>query len=348
MASRVSGKIKLTSVNELLCVPETAGTVEIELGLIHEFKNHPFKVVDDEKMEELVESIREQGILTPVLVRPEAKGGYEMISGHRRMHAAGIVGLKKIPAIVQDYTDDEATIAMVNANMQREEILPSERAFAFKMKMDALRHQGACRHDVDRTKEVTCRHDVDRSEDNACRHDVDRLEGDACRHDVDRLGDGTYRHDVDRLDVLERKSSTIVGKGSGLTGRTVQRYIRLTELIPELLEMVDNKRLSLVNGVEISYFSEDIQRWIYEYIKDNGSIRPEQIAALKEQTNLDNLTQFSIIAIMNGALKKKAPTKKVSFTEKKLNKYFPEDFSASKRERIIINLLEKWKEEQGE
>lgn len=140
MASRVGEKIKLTSIDELLCVPETNGTIEIELGLISAFENHPFRVVDDEKMEELVESIRQQGILSPVLVRPDDEGGYEMISGHRRLHAATIVGLKKIPAIVKELTDDEAIIAMVNANPQREEILPSERGFSLKMKMDAMRH----------------------------------------------------------------------------------------------------------------------------------------------------------------------------------------------------------------
>ena len=135
MASRVGDKIKLTSIDELLCVPETNGTTEIDLGLISAFENHPFRVVDDEKMEELVESIRQQGILSPVLVRPDDEGGYEMISGHRRLHAAKIVGLKKIPAIVRELTDDEAIIAMVNANLQREEILPSERGFSLKMKM---------------------------------------------------------------------------------------------------------------------------------------------------------------------------------------------------------------------
>lgn len=298
MASRVGDKIKLTSIDELLCVPETNGTTEIELGLISAFENHPFRVVDDEKMEELVESIRQQGILLPVLVRPDDEGGYEMISGHRRLHAAKIVGLKKIPAIVRELTDDEAIIAMVNANLQREEILPSERGFSLKMKMDAMRHQGAC------------------------------------------------RHDVAKLSPLERKTATIVGEGSGLTGRSVQRYIRLTELIPELLDMVDTKRLSLVNGVDISYFDKDVQKWLYEYIRDNGNLKAEQMAALKEQKNLENMTQYTLIAILNDALPKKSAVKKVSFSEKKLSKYFPADYPASKCERIITELLEKWKEEQ--
>ncbi len=297
MANRVGAKIKLTSVDELLCVPETSGTTEIELGLISAFENHPFRVIDDEKMDDLVESIRQQGILSPVLVRSDDEGGYEMISGHRRLHAASIVGLKKIPAIIMELTDDEAIIAMVNANLQREEILPSERGFSLKMKMDAMRHQGTC------------------------------------------------RHDVDKLSPLERKTATIVGEGSGLTGRSVQRYIRLTELIPELLDMVDSKRLSLVNGVEISYFDKEAQKYICEYIKDNGSIKPEQIAALKEQKNLENMTQYTIITIMNDALPKKKAAKKVSFSEKRLMKYFPEDYPASKCERIITELLEKWKVE---
>lgn len=298
MASRVGEKIKLTSIDELLCVPETNGTIEIELGLISAFENHPFRVVDDEKMEELVESIRQQGILSPVLVRPDDEGGYEMISGHRRLRAATIVGLKKIPAIVKELTDDEAIIAMVNANLQREEILPSERGFSLKMKMDAMRHQGSC------------------------------------------------RHDVAKLSVVERKTATIVGEGSGLTGRSVQRYIRLTELIPELLDMVDTKRLSLVNGVDISYFDKDVQKWLYEYIKDNGNLKPEQIVALKEQRNLKNMTQYTVIAILNDALPKKSAIKKVSFSEKKLSKYFPAYYPASKCERIITELLEKWKLEQ--
>lgn len=135
MAGRVAGKIKLQSVDELLGVPEIAGTQEIEIGRIHSFPNHPFKVLDDDKMESLVDSIRENGILNPVIVRPDQTGDYEMISGHRRLHAAGIVGLVKISAIVKEMTDDEAIIKMVDANIQREEILPSERAWSLKMKI---------------------------------------------------------------------------------------------------------------------------------------------------------------------------------------------------------------------
>lgn len=297
MANRFGDKIKLTSIDELLCVPEIVGTVELELGLISEFANHPFRVVDDEKMDELVESIRQQGILSPVLVRPVENGRYEMISGHRRLHAASIVGLKKIPAIVRELNDDEAVIAMVNANLQREEILPSERGFSLKMKMDAMRHQGTC------------------------------------------------RHDVDKLSVVERKTATIVGEGSGLTGRSVQRYIRLTELIPELLSMVDEKKLSLVNGVDISYFDQEVQKWIYKYIKENGFIKPTQIDVLKNHPNLENVTQYTLIALLNDALQEKKPCGKVALLERKLDKYFPPHFSARKREEIILKLLAEWKNE---
>ena len=148
MGVRVANKIKLQSVDELLGVPEIAGTQEIEIIRIHAFPNHPFKVLDDDKMETLVESIRENGILNPVIVRPDQTGNYEMISGHRRLHAAGIVGLEKIPAIVKEMSDDEAIIKKVDANIQREEILPSERAFSFKMKMEAMKRRGY-RSDLD-------------------------------------------------------------------------------------------------------------------------------------------------------------------------------------------------------
>ena len=299
MAGRVAGKIKLQSVDELLGVPEIAGTQEIEIGRIHSFPNHPFKVLDDDKMETLVNSIRENGILNPVLVRPDQTGNYEMISGHRRLHAAGIVGLKKIPAIVKEMTDDEATIVMVDANVQREEILPSERAWSLKMKMDALSRQG-------------------------------------------KRTDLTSGHDVPKLTV------DVLGEETGISGRQVKRYIRLTELIPELLELIDSKKLQFVLGVDISYFDEQVQKWVYEYIKDNGFLKPAQVAALKEQPNLANTTQYNVISILNSALPQKAPSAKVSFSEKKLDKYFPPHYSAKQREEVIIQLLEQWSEAQAQ
>lgn len=302
MAGRVAGKIKLQSVDELLGVPEIAGTQEIELGRIHSFPNHPFKVLDDEKMETLVESIRENGILNPVIVRPDQNGDYEMISGHRRLHAAGIVGLKKVPAIVKEMSDDEAIIKMVDANIQREEILPSERAFSLKMKMDAMRRQGA-RVDIDGT----------------------------CGNDCHKSG---------------TKTADIVGDTVGLKGRQVRNYVRLTYLIPEILEMVDLGKIQFVPAVDLSYLDEQIQKWVFEYIKDNGFIKPVQISALKNYPNLSNVNQFSVISIMNDALPKKSTVAKVSLSEKKLDKYFPPHFSAKERENVIIQLLEQWSAEQ--
>lgn len=299
MGSRVAGKIKLQSVDELLGVPEIAGTQEIELGRIHSFPNHPFKVLDDEKMDTLVESIRENGILNPVIVRPNQNGDYEMISGHRRLHAAGIVGLKKVPAIVKEMSDDEAIIKMVDANIQREEILPSEKAYAYKMKLEAMKRSAGRP-----TKE------------NACQS-------------------GTHL-----------RSDQELASQVGESARSIQRYIRLTYLVPELLEMIDLKKLQFVMAVDISYFDEQIQNWICEYIKDNGFIKPVQISALKNYPNLSNANQFSVISIMNDALPKKSSSAKVSLSEKKLDKYFPPHFSAKERENVIIQLLEKWSAEQ--
>src|SRR5574344_1857961 len=257
MAGRVAGKIKLQSVDELLGVPEIAGTQEIEIGRIHAFPNHPFKVLDDDKMETLVDSIRENGILNPVIVRPDQTGDYEMISGHRRLHAAGIVGLVKIPAIVKEMSDDEAIIKMVDANIQREEILPSERAWSLKMKMDAMRRQGS-------RSDLTC---------------------------------GTEFH---KKSVDERKTREVIGNESGMTGRQVTKYIRLTELVPELLSITDEKKITLAMAVDISYFDEQVQKWIYEYLKDNGFLKPLQVIALKEHPNLTNANQHMIISILNG------------------------------------------------
>ena len=299
MGSRVAGKIKLQSVDELLGVPEIAGTQEIELGRIHSFPNHPFKVLDDEKMDTLVESIRENGILNPVIVRPDQNGDYEMISGHRRLHVAGIVGLNKVPAIVNEMFDDEAIIKMVDANIQREEILPSEKAYAYKMKLEAMKRSAGRP-----TKE------------NACQS-------------------GTHL-----------RSDQELASQVGESARSIQRYIRLTYLVPELLEMIDLKKLQFVMAVDISYFDEQIQNWICEYIKDNGFIKPVQISALKNYPNLSKANQFSVISIMNDALPKKSSSAKVSLSEKKLDKYFPSHFTAKERENVIIQLLEQWSAEQ--
>lgn len=246
MASRVAEKIKLQSVDELLGVPEIAGTQKIEIGRIHAFPNHPFKVLDDEKMDTLVDSIRENGILNPVIVRPDQSGNYEMISGHRRLHAAKIVGLKKVPAIVKEMSDDEAIIKMVDANIQREEILPSERAFSFKMKMEAMSRQG-------------------------------------------------QRNDLTSGQNVPKLTSDVIGEENGMSGRQVKRYIRLTELIPELLECTDNKKIGLVMAVDLSYLDEQVQKWVYEYFKENGFLKPVQVEALKNYSK-DNVPEAKDIS----------------------------------------------------
>ena len=303
MASRVAEKIKLQSVDELLGVPEIAGTQKIEIGRIHAFPNHPFKVLDDEKMDTLVDSIRENGILNPVIVRPDQSGNYEMISGHRRLHAAKIVGLKKVPAIVKEMSDDEAIIKMVDANIQREEILPSERAFSFKMKMEAMSRQGSR---VDLT----------------------------CGTEFHKSGD------------INKKTRETIGDEAGMTGRQVTKYIRLTELIPELLDYVDIKKITIAMAVDLSYLDEQVQKWVYEYFKENGFLKPVQVEALKNYPNLSNVTQFSVISIMNDALPKKSKESKLSFSAKKLDKYFPPQYSTKERENIIIQLLEQWSADQ--
>ena len=295
-------KVHFESVEELLGSSAVSdGMTEIRIDQIHSFKNHPFRVTDDEKMSDLIQSVKENGILVPVMVRPDADGSYEMISGHRRMHAARLVGLETIPALVRDMPDDEATIAMVDANLQREEILPSERAYSLKMKMDAMRHQGSCRHDVDKTE----------------------------------------------ADAAERKTANEVGNEAGIGGRQVQRYIRLTQLVPELLDLVDQKQLSMVGAVTISYYDQELQKWIYEYIKEMGMIRPVQVEALKAQTNLENITKYTLNQILNDALPEKKPDGKIVFSKRKLDKFFPEHLSPAEREEVIIRLLSKWSKEKS-
>lgn len=292
-------KIHFASVEELLGAPTTTdeGTVEIKIDAIYPFENHPFKVIDDEKMEELVQSIKENGVITPVIVRPDDEGTYEMISGHRRLHAASRAGLNVIPAIIKPMTNDEAVVAMVDANVQREEILPSERAWSLKMKLDAIRRQGAR---TDLTSRTQC----------------------------------------------GKSSAEEAGEAFGLKGRQVQKYIRLTELVEELIELVDKKKLTVGMAVDISYFDKKLQEWIYEYIAENGFIKPEQIAALKESDNLDNMAQSVLISTLNDTLKPRKKSRGVTLSERKLNKYFSDRTSAVDRERIIIELLEKWKHEQ--
>ena len=298
MKNRSGEKIKLTSIDELLGVVNEESAMEIEIDKIKSFSGHPFKVIDDEKMQDLIESISESGVLTPVLIRPDRNDGYEMISGHRRMHAAQKAGLITIPAIVREMTDDEAVIAMVDANIQREELLPSEKAFAYKMKLEAMKRQGS-RTDLTLSQNET-----------------------------------------------KLRSDEILSKQVGESRAQVQRYIRLTELIPDLLELVDKKRLNFTIAVDISYIPQDVQKWIYEYICDNGFIKPNQIVALRNYLGQAPVTQSLMISILNSHIPVKAPARKVTLNEKKLTKYFPKNYTSEDMEKVIESLLEKWKQEQ--
>lgn len=300
MASKMSERLNFKSVEELLGVVNEESAMDIEICKISGFKGHPFKVVDDEKMQELVESIKVNGVLSPVLIRPTGMDTYEMISGHRRLHAAQLAGLTAIPSIIREMTDDEAVIAMVDANIQREELLPSEKAFAFKMKLDAMKRQG-------------------------------------------QRPDQTSGHNVPKL------TTDQIGEENGMTGRQIKRYIRLTELIPELMEYVDLKRINLVCGVEISYLDKEIQKWLFEYIRDNGLVKPKQIALLREACKTGIMTEGKLIAILNDSQPGRTPSTKNLISEKKLRKYFPADYTEEDMRSVIVELLEQWSQgkEQG-
>lgn len=296
---RPGQKIKMVSVDELLGCAGEESSLEIDINRIQPFQNHPFKVVDDAKMDDLVNSIRQNGVLTPVLVRPTDDGGYEMISGHRRMHAAERAGLATIPAIIRELTDDDASIVMVEANSQREEILPSEKAFAYKMRYEAMKRQGS-------------------------------------RSDLTSYQVGT-----------KLRADEELAKELGESKNQVYRFIRLTELIPELLEMVDTKKMPLVTAVDISYIDQKVQQYLYEYIKENGMVKSYQVTALRKYLeDYESISQSKMITVLNEMITGKTQSKSVHFTEKKLRKYFSSNYTVSDMEKIMIRLLEKWKSEQ--
>ena len=300
---RPGQKIKMVSVDELLGCAGEESSLEIDINRIQPFQTHPFKVVDDAKMDDLVNSIRQNGVLTPVLVRPTDDGGYEMISGHRRMHAAERAGLATIPAIIRELTDDDATIVMVEANSQREEILPSEKAFAYKMRMEAVKRQA----------------------------------GRPGKDNYSQLGNnfGT------------KTSSEELAKELGESKNQIFRFIRLTELIPELLEMVDTKKMPLVTAVDISYIDQKVQQYLYEYIKENGMVKSYQVTALRKYLeDYESISQSKMITVLNEMITGKTQSKSVHFTEKKLRKYFSSNYTVNDMEKIMIRLLEKWKSEQ--
>ena len=283
-------------------VTNEESALDIEIVKIRPFKDHPFKVVDDEKMQDLVESIRANGILSPVLIRPIGFDRYEMVSGHRRMHAAKLLGLERIPAIIRDMTEDEAVVRMVDSNIQREELLPSEKAFAYKMKMDAMKRQG-------------------------------------------------YRKDLQEVTTPTQngwrsETAVLIGQELGESKNQIRRFIRLTELIPELLDYVDQKRIQFTVAVEISYIDKEIQRWLYAYIRDNGMVRLNQIGILRTELQAGAITEGKMISLLNNSQPGKQPSSKLTFTEKKLREYFPPDYTTSQMRNVIEDLLREWRQTQ--
>ena len=270
---------------------------QIPIGELFSFKNHPFKVLDDESMQRTVESVEQYGVLSPLIARPRPEGGYEIISGHRRQHAAQLAGLDTLPVIVREMSDDAAVILMVDSNLQRENILPSERAFAYKMKLEALKNQGA-------------------------------------RSDL------TSRQVVGKLE-----SADLVGKGNEESGRQVQRFIRLTNLIPELLDMVDEKKISFNPAVELSYLDESQQRDFLEAMNDTQNAPSlSQAQRLKKLAQEGHFSYDVAFAVMGE--EKKDELDKVVIKNDTLRKYFPRSYTPKQMEDTIIKLLEQWQRKQ--
>ena len=313
MASRVAGKIKLQSVDELLGVPEIAGTQEIEIGRIHAFPNHPFKVLDDEKMDTLVDSIRKNGILNPVIVRPDQSGNYEMISGHRRKFALSQLGRKEMNVIIRNLDDDQATILMVDSNIQRENIYPSERGYAYKMRLEAMKHQG---------KKV----DIDVSNVSI------------------EYGTSTSAQVGPKFS--SNRTNEILADELGMSRNQIKRFIRLTYLVEPLQKMVDGRheneiRMAFNPAVEVSYLTESEQYDLANAIVENQ--RTPSLAQCQEFKRLSHdgqLTTEFITETMEA--EKPNQREKLSFQMKEIDKYFPKGYSPSKKKDVIIRLLDNW------
>lgn len=293
-------KISLTSVDDLFSTEESRvdeqreKIVEIPLSELHPFKDHPFKVIDNEAMIDTAESIKQYGVLVPAIARPRENGGYELVSGHRRKRACELANLETMPVIIRKLDDDAATIIMVDSNLQRENILPSERAFAFKLKLEAIKRQGS-------------------------------------RTDLTSSQLGTKLNRADE----------IVAEQAGSSRNQVQRYIRLTELIPELLSMVDEKKIAFNPAVELSYLKSEEQRLILDAM-DTEQATPSlsQAQRLKKFSAEGKCTLEAMCAIMSE--EKKGEPDKVTLTGDKIKKYFPKNYTPQQMEATIIKLLEGW------
>lgn len=297
-------KVELASVDDLFTTEESradAGrekVVEISLSELHPFKGHPFKVKDDDAMMETADSIRQYGVLVPAIARPDPSGGYELVAGHRRHRASELAEKETMPVIVRDLDDDAATIIMVDSNLQRESLLPSERAFAYKMKLEAMKHQGE-------------------------------------------------RMDLTSAQVGEKSSTSIqlVANQAGESQRQVQRYIRLTELIPELLNMVDEKKIALNPAYELSFLKKEEQTQLLDAM-DSEQATPSlsQAQRLKKFSQEGRLSIDVMRAIMGE--EKKSDLDKVTFTSDTLRKYFPKSYTPARMQETIIKLLEQWQKKR--
>lgn len=270
---------------------------QIPIGELFPFKNHPFKVLDDDSMSDTVESVKQYGVLSPLIARPRPKGGYEIISGHRRQHAAELAGLETLPVIVRQMDDDAAIILMVDSNLQCEHILPSERAFAYKMKLDAMKNQGT-RSDLTSTQVVS-----------------------------------------------KLRSNEKLGAENNQSRETVRRFIRLTNLIPELLDMVDNKTVSFNPAVELSYLSPEQQQEVIRAMDDTQNFPSvSQAKRIKKLAQDGTFTTETIVAIMGEEKKSELDT--VTIKNDTLRKYFPRSYTPKQMEDTIIKLLEQWQKKR--
>ena len=287
MSRSIKGKIRINSFADIVGGDDTAVT-EVPLADLHAFKGHPFRVLDDAKMDETVESIKKYGVLMPGIVRPRAEGGYEIIAGHRRKRACELAGLETMPVLIKNYTDDEATVTMVDTNIQREDILPSEKARAYRMKFEAMKHQGS--------------------------------------------GGGS---------TLES-----IGEAAGESGKTVQRYVWLSRLSEALLSLVDEKKLPVRSGVELSYLTAKEQRLVEGVIHATGAvISPPQAEKIRGYSKSREITKALLTEMLT---EEKPKPRKVTIKGERLSKYFPEDMSAEEIEDKIIRILEEWKDKGGQ
>ena len=297
-----SGNLALKGLDDLFSTEENRQeeqweqVQQIPIDALHPFTNHPFKVLDDEAMTRTVESIAQYGVLAPLIARPRPEGGYEIISGHRRQYAAKLAGLDTLPVIVRKMSDDAAVILMVDSNLQREHILPSERAFAYKMKLDAIKNQGA-------------------------------------------------RSDLTSTQVAQKLSVEKVGDDAGVSKDTIRRFIRLTNLIPERLDMVDEKKIAFNPAVELSYLDESQQRDFLEAMEDTQNApslsQAQQLKKMAQQGEFSYEKAFDVMG-----QEKKSEKDTVTIKNDTLRKYFPRSFTPKQMEDTIIKLLDQWQRKQ--